>query len=178
MALKTMKGRGSELRFMVMSDLELDNAGFYKRPKDFDSKALSLPEVTTSDAPISTESETEEAPVMYGSPKAGEGARWADSTPGSTSWTMTLSGNVQPIEKDRAAMEALREAQGNGAILWVERKAVNETVSEGGAGFITSGALPIPADEVVTFSFTVQGKGKFWFDTSKATKAPAAASGG
>lgn len=168
MALRTMKGRGSVLRFMVMSDLSLDTAGHYKRPAGFESSALELPEVTTSNTPISTETVNEENPVMYGTPAPGEGEQWADSNPGVNSWQMTFDGNVQPLEADRTAMEALRAAQTGGKVLWIERRAVNETVFEGGAGFISSGDLPIPADAVVTFSFTVQGKGKFWLDTAAA----------
>lgn len=171
MALSTVKGRGSTLRFQVMTDLTKDVNGNYKKPANFATAALVLPEVNTSDVSISTAEESIDKPKMYGSPAPGTGEDWADADPGVTSATLSLSGNVQPVEAERQAMEALRQAQTEAKIIWLERQMIGEIVWEGGAVFITSGSLPIPADAVVTFSFSAKVKGKFWLDTAAAPTA-------
>lgn len=171
MALGTRKGRGSTLRFMVMTDLTLDVNGNYKRPANFAANALVLPEVTSSDTPITVASTTDTTPVMYGSAAPGAGEDWTDADPGAASWTITFTGNVQPVEADRAAMEAGKLAMTQRKILWIERTPLGENVAEGGAMFITSGGFPIPADTPETFSFTGTGKKKFFLDTSTATAA-------
>lgn len=171
MTLSTRKGRGATLKFMVMTDLSTDVNGNYKRPSTFNTAALSLPEVTASDTPITVASQANDTPTMYGSPAPGTGEDWGDSDPGTASWTITFSGNVQPVPANRAAMEALQLAQSQRKILWIERTPNGETKSKGGAMFITSGGFPIPAEAPETFSFTGQGKRKFFLDTSTATVA-------
>lgn len=173
MALSKKKGRGSILRFMVMTDLTLDAQGNYKRPAGFDASALTLPEVTTSDATITHAAEADEAVTMYGSAAPGAGELWADSEPGEGSWTVPYSGVWQPTEADRANSEALRAAQIGRKTIWQERQIVGDDKWEGGAGWISTGALPVPADGNVTWSVTVTGKGKFYQDTSTATVAGA-----
>lgn len=170
--LTTTKARGSTLKFMVMIDLTKDAQGNYKRPATFATAALSLPEVTTSDVPVTHASKaTTENSVMYGSAATGAGTTWADTEPGEGSWQMSVSGNWQPGEEDRANYEAARAAQMNGSIVWIERTVIGETVPEGGAAWINQGSLPAPADATVTFSFNLTGKGKFFTDASAATSA-------
>lgn len=169
MALGSIKGRGSTLKAKIMTDLTKDAQGNYKRPLNFAATALTLPEVTTSDMPFSVASETNTTPVMYGSSAPGAGEQWADPEPGEVSWTATFSGNTQPVDSDRASMEALRLGGKQRKIWWVERTPNGETVAEGGAAFITGGQFPVPADAPETFAFTMNGKGKSWDDTSAAT---------
>jgi hypothetical protein len=169
--LSTIKGRGSTLRFMVMTDLTKDAQGFYKKPATFATAALVLPEVTTSDIPLSIATVSETPVVMYGSAAPGTGEDWADSEPGQASWTVTFSGNVQPVDTDRAAMEALELAAGQRKTLWIEIKPNGETIARGGAMFITAGGFPVPADAAETFTFSGTGRGKRWTDTSAATAA-------
>lgn len=169
MGLDSIKGRGSTLKFKVMTDLTKDPQGNYKRPLNFAATALSIPEVTTSDMPFTVASEANPVPVMYGSPAPGAGERWADPDPGEVSWAPSFSGNVQPVDTDRAAMEALKLAGKGRKIIWLERTPNGETVAEGGAFFITQGQFPVPADAAETFSFSGAGKGKCWDDTSAAT---------
>lgn len=169
--LSTVKGRGSTLKFMVMTDTSKDPQGNYKRPATFATAALVLPEVTTSDIPLSIASVTETPVVMYGSAATGSGEQWADPEPGEASWTVTFSGNVQPVEADRAAMEALEVAAGQRKTIWIEVTPNGETVARGGAMFITAGGFPVPADAAETFTFSGTGRGKRWTDTSAATVA-------
>lgn len=171
MALSKKKGRGGVLKFMVMTDLTKDVNGYLKRPATFATAALSLPEVTTSDLPLSVATTNDPTPVMYGSAAPGAGERWGDSEPGEATWTVTFSGLVQPVEADRAAMEALEVAAGQGKTLWIERTPNGETKATGGAGFVTQGQFPAPSDADETFSFTLQGRTKRWPDTSAATVA-------
>lgn len=176
MALGSRKGRGSTLRMMIMTDFTLDAQGNYKRPATFDAAALTLTEVTTSDLPLSIASQTSDpVPVMYGSPDpTNAGEQWADPTPGEASWTATFTGNTQPVEADRANMEALEVGATQRKIWWLERTPNSAgEVARGGACFITGGNFPIPANEVETFTFNVAGKGKRWPDTSAATVAGA-----
>lgn len=169
--LSTIKGRGSTLKFMVMTDLTKDAQGNYKRPANFATLALVLPEVTTSDIPLSIATVSETAVVMYGSAAPGSGEQWADPEPGEASWTVTFSGNVQPVDTDRANMEALELAATQRKTIWVEVVPNGETVARGGAMFITAGGFPVPADAPETFTFSGTGRGKRWTDTSAATAA-------
>ena len=168
----TVKGRGSTLRLMIMTDLTKDAQGNYKRPANFDAGALTLEEVTSSDIPLAIATKASDpVPVMYGSPAPGETEEWADPEPGEASWTVTFTGNVQPVEADRAAMEAVETGASQRKIWWYEVTPNGETKARGGAMFITGGQFPVPADAVETFTFNGAGKGKRWTDTSAATVA-------
>lgn len=170
--LDTIKGRGSTVKFMVMTDLTKDAQGNYKRPANFNASALSLPETTTTDIPFTVAARSNDAaPVMYGSPAVGTAATWTDPEPGDASWTATITGNVQPTEAGRASMEALETAGSNSQIIWLEIMPNGETKARGGAAFINGGQFPVPADAVETFTFNITGKGKRWQDTSAATVA-------
>lgn len=171
MALSKKKGRGSVVRWKIMTDLTLDAEGHYKRPATMSTTALTLPEVTTSDVNISHAEVADDTVVMYGSPAPGDGEQWKDAEPGEGSWTVPFSGLWQPVEADRASQEALRAAQIGRKTIWVERQIIGDDKWEGGAGYISTGAFPSPAETNVNWSFTLAGKGKFWQDTSAATSA-------
>jgi len=173
MALSKKKGRGSVVRWKIMTDLTLDAEGHYKRPADMSTTGLTLPEVNTSDVNISHATETDDTVTMYGSPAPGAGEEWTDAEPGAGSWTLPIGGVWQPVEADRANSEALRAAQIGRKPIWMERQIVGDDKWEGGAGFISTGAFPVPADGNVTWNATLTGKGKFWQDTSAATAAGA-----
>lgn len=160
MSLDTITGETSIFRFMVL------NAATLIRPATFDAAALVLPELTTSDMPASVSTKTDPVSKMYGSPAAGTDLVWAKPKPDVASWTATLSGNVQPTEAERTAMETLRAALGK--YVWIESRMNADTQKEGGCTLVTGRGKPIPADAVVTFSISLTGYGPNFLDTSTA----------
>lgn len=154
-------GELSQFRFLVLA------APTQTRPANFDAQALALPELTTSDMPVSVSVKNDALPRMYGSPAAGADVVWNRPRPESGSWTVSLSGNVQPSDDERAAMVALENAVGK--YVWVERKTHLHTVNEGGCAIVTATGKPVPADGIVTFTATLTGYGKKFNDTALAT---------
>lgn len=160
MALDTMTGEQAKFRFVVLPG----KPATLTRPADFDTAAKELPELTTSNFPAQVATNSTPVPKMYGTPKAGEAVTWAKPTPGEASWTGTLSGNVQPTEAERAAMDALRNALGK--YIWMEQVLDGETTPEGGCAIVTSRGRPVPADGVVTFDIGLTGYGPNFLDTT------------
>lgn len=156
-----MYGEQSIFRFMVL------DAPTQVRPATFDAAAQELPELTTSDMPVTVATIARDTPAMYATPAAAAGpSSWAKPKAGQGSWTVTLTGNVQPTAPQRAAMVALRAARGR--YVWVERHTDLETVNEGGCALVTSTGKPIPADGIVTFTAGLTGWGQHFEDTSTA----------
>ena len=113
-APEVLYGDTARFRFMVLA------APTQIRPPTFDAAALELPELTTSDMPVTVATVARDTPAMYGSPAAGTGPNgWAKPRAGQGSWTISLSGNVQPTAEEREAMDALVAAAGK--YIWVER---------------------------------------------------------
>ncbi|WP_295814531.1 hypothetical protein [uncultured Deinococcus sp.] len=158
MALDTITGELSRFRFLVLA------AATLVRPANFDTTALTLPELTTSDMPAQVATVSTPTPKMYGTPAAGTAVTWAKPKPGEASWTATLSGNVQPTDTERANMETLRAALGK--YIWMEQQLGTDTTQEGGCALVTSRGKPIPADATVTFSIGLTGYGPNFLDTS------------
>lgn len=158
MPLDVVYGETSAFKFLVLA------AATLTRPADFDTTALSLPELTTSDLPTTVSTTTDPAPKMYGSPADGTGLEWAKPRPDQGSWSASLSGNVQPTDPERLAMETLNAARGK--YVWIERRMNADTTNEGGCAIVTSTGKPIPADGVVTFSVGLTGYGPLYPDTS------------
>lgn len=157
MALDTILGEQSSVRFLVLP------AATLTRPANFDTAAQSLPELTTSDMPVSISTKADQVSKMYGSPIDGDNVTWAKPRPDQGSWTMSLQGNVQPTDDERAAMEALIAARGK--YVWVERQMHTETTTKGGCALVTATGEPVPADGIVTFSATLTGYGPRYEDT-------------
>lgn len=154
-------GDQTKFRFMVLL------APTLVRPADFDTAALELPELTTSDMPVTIATVARDTPAMYGTAPAGSGpSGWAKPKAGQGSWTVSLTGNVQPTAPERAAMKALRAAAGK--YVWVERRNDEETSNEGGCALVTSKAKPIPAEGIVTFTAGLTGWGPHFDDTALA----------
>ncbi|OWL96525.1 hypothetical protein CBQ26_09110 [Deinococcus indicus] len=154
-------GDQSLFRFMVLTEPTA------VRPANFDATALELPELSTSDMPVTIATVARDTPAMYGTPAAGGGpTSWAKPKAGQGSWTITLTGNVQPTAPQRAAMTALRAARGK--YVWVERRTDAETVNEGGCALVTSTGKPIPVEGIVTFTVGLTGWGQHFEDTSTA----------
>lgn len=161
MAPEVIYGDQAQFNFMVLL------APTQVRPADFDTAKLTLPELTTSDMPVTIATTARDTPAMYGSPAAGAGVSgWAKPKAGQGSWSASLTGNVQPTAPERAAMKALRAAAGK--YVWVERRNDEETTNEGGCALVTSKAKPIPADGIVTFTAGLTGWGEHFDDTSLA----------
>ncbi|BDP42925.1 hypothetical protein DAETH_28940 [Deinococcus aetherius] len=162
MTLGTVYGDTSVYRFLVLpGPTEV-------RPANFDSAALTLPELTTSDMPVAVATVARDTPIMYGTPPAGSAGvtSWARPRPGQGSWTVTLTGNVQPTETEREAMEALYAARGR--YVWTERRMATDDKNEGGCALVTSTGKPIPADGPVTFTSGLTGYGRHFPDTALA----------
>lgn len=159
MGLDTTTGELAKFRFVVLPG----KPATLKRPDDFDTAALELPELTTSNFPATVATNSTPTPKMYGTPKAGEGITWAKPTPGEASWTGTLSGNVQPTIEQRANMETLRAALGK--YIWMEQAMDGETTPEGGCAIVTSRGRPVPAEGIVTFDISLTGYGPNFLDT-------------
>lgn len=151
-------GETSVFKFMVLSGPTI------QRPATFDSVALTLPELTTSDMTTSVSMKTDAVPRMYGTPAAGTALEWQKSRPESASWAANISGNVLPTDDERSAMVALMGAIGK--FIWIERTPNTETKNEGGCASVTSTGKPVPADGVVTFSVALAGYGPKYDDTS------------
>lgn len=157
-----MYGEQALFRFLVLA------APTQVRPPNFEATALELPELTTTDMPVTVATVARDTPNMYGTPASGSDGptSWAKPKPGQGSWTVSMSGNVQPTATERAAMKALQEARGR--YVWVERRADLETLNEGGCALVTSTGKPIPVDGPVTFSAGLTGYGKHFPDTTAA----------
>lgn len=160
--LDTIYGETSVFRFLIL------DAPTEVRPANFDQAALELPELTTSDMPVTVATVARDTPRMYGTPAAGTSGPtgWAKPAPGQGSWSITLSGNVQPTEAQRTAMETLYAARGR--YVWTERRMNTDDTNEGGCALVTATGKPIPSDGVVTFTATLTGWGRHFPDTSKA----------
>lgn len=155
-------GETSIFKFLVLG------AATLVRPANFDSTALVLPELTSTDMPVTIATTARDTPRMYGTAASGGGVTgWAKPSAGQGSWTAPIAGNVQPTEPERAAMEALYAARGK--YIWVERQMNTDTTKEGGCALVTSTGKPIPADGPVTFSVGLTGWGPHFPDTSLAT---------
>lgn len=155
-------GETSVFRYLVL------NAPTQVRPADFDTAALELPELTTTDMPVTVATTARDTPRTYGTPAAANNGPtgWAKPAPGQGSWTVSMSGNVQPTEPQRAAMETLYAARGR--YVWVERRMNTDATNEGGCALVTSTGKPIPSDGIVTFSAGLSGWGKHFPDTAAA----------
>lgn len=155
-------GETSVFNFMILA------GPTEKRPVGFDAspQKQTLPELTTSDMPTTIGTKTDSASRMYGTAKAGTNVTWAKPRPDQGSWTLSLSGNVQPTPAQRAAMKALQAARGK--YVWVERRHNEGDLNEGGCVLITSTGKPVPADGPVTFSVGGSGYGAYFDDTSAA----------
>lgn len=158
MALDTITGETSVVKFLILA------AATTVRPANFDTTALTLPELTTSDMPAQVATVNNPAPRMYGTPAAGTGNTWAKPKPGEASWSVSLSGNVQPTDPERVAMETMIAALGK--YIWFERQMNTDTTKKGGCALITSTGEPLPSDAVVTFSAGLTGYGPKYNDTS------------
>ncbi len=153
-------GETSQFRFMPLpGPTEV-------RPANFDAQALSLPELTTSDMPVTISTKSDAAPKMYGSPAAGTEVTYAKPRPDQGSWTVSLSGNVQPTADERAAMVALFAQAGK--YVWIERRTHLDDRNEGGCAIVTATGKPVPADGIVTFTATLTGYGRKFDDTGLA----------
>ena len=155
--LDTITGEGSVFKFLVLA------AATLTRPANFDTAALTLPELTTSDMPVTVSTKTTPGSIMYGSTSSGT-ITWAKPKPDQGSWTLSLSGNTQPTEPERAAMEALITARGK--YVWIERQVATDTTKKGGCALVTSTGEPVPSDGIVTFSVGLTGYGPRYEDTS------------
>lgn len=162
MPLDTISGETSVFKFMPLS------APTLIRPLTFDTAALVLPELTTSDMPATASTKTPTVSKMYGSAPAGSDLTWQKPKPDVGSWTVTASGNVQPSTAERAAMTAVMTQLGKYG--WVERQMHTSTKNEGGCVLITSTGKPIVADDStpIAFSFGGTGYGVKFDDTSLA----------
>ena len=154
-------GEGSIFRYLIL------DAPTVLRPANFDTAAKELPELTTTDMPVSVASTNRETPAMYGTPASGTGdLRWGKPQQGTATWTISLSGNVLPTAAQRANMIALMGAIGK--YLWIERRAGTDAINEGGCALLTSTGKPVPREGAVTFSSGLTGYGPHYPDTSKA----------
>lgn len=158
-------GEGSVFRFVILA------AATEIRPENFDTAAKELPELTTSDMPVTVASTNRETPAMYGTPASGTGdLRWGKPQVGTATWTISASGNVLPNAAQRANMIALMGARGK--YVWIERRAGSDSINEGGCALVTSTGKPVPRDGPVTFSIGLTGYGEHYPDTSKAVATP------
>lgn len=157
----TITGEQSAVKFLILAEPTLT------RPTDFDTAAQSLPELTTSDAPVTVRTKTDQATTVYGSAQPGTGGsmKWDKPKPDGASWTMILSGNVLPTEAERKAMNDLIAARGK--YIWIERKMYTDAEAKGGCALVTSTGEPVPSGQVVTFSVGLTGYGPRYEDTSK-----------
>lgn len=148
-----LEGETSQVRFVALS------GPADARPTDIATTALELPELTTSDIPTTVSTKAKEQPKMYGCPPTGDSnaMKWEKPRPDTASWTMSLNGNTQPTEPERAAMERLQNALGQ--YVWIERRYNSETTWEGGCALVTGTGMPVPADGVVTYSVNLAGYG-------------------
>lgn len=155
-------GETSQFKFLVL------NAPTKTRPPTFDTAALALPELTSTDMPVAIATTARDTPRMYGTAAAGAAGvtGWAKPAAGQGSWTAPISGNVQPTEPERAAMRTMYAARGK--YVWIERRVNTETINEGGCALVTSTGKPVPADGPVTFSVGLTGWGEHYPDTSVA----------
>ncbi|AWN24004.1 hypothetical protein DKM44_12820 [Deinococcus irradiatisoli] len=149
--LDFLYGETSNFKFKVLS------APTVIRPVDFDTTALTLPELTTSDLPATVSTKTPATPKMYGSPADGTDITWQKPKPDTGSWTLSLSGNVLPSSADRANMNTFIAALGK--YVWIERQMHTSAKNEGGCILVTSTGKPVPADTNTPVTFTAGGTG-------------------
>lgn len=140
-------GKGTQVRYSV-----IPAGGANVRPAAGTFKVLTG--VTTSE--IKGSEDTKETPEDYDSPV---GAAWKDSNPGSRAWGFTLSANKKADTPQAAMFTELWDAWGAGQTVWVERLLPNSTNWKGGGSWISGPTEPSPADGVVTFSCSFNGKG-------------------
>lgn len=157
----TITGEQSRFRFLILTEPTLT------RPANFDTAAQELPELTSSDMPVTVRTKTAQATTVYGSaqPGAAGSMKWDKPKPDGASWTATLSGNVLPTEAERKAMNDLIAARGK--YIWLERQMYTDAENKGGCALVTSTGEPIPSGQVVTFSVGLTGYGPRYEDTSK-----------
>lgn len=155
----TITGEQSKFRFLLL------DAPTLTRPANFDADALELPELTTSDMPVTVRTKTDQASTVYGSPQPGTGGsmKWDKPKPDGASWTLSLTGNVLPTEAERKAMNAM--IAGRGRYCWIERQMYTDAEAKGGCALITSTGEPVASGQVVTFTAGLTGYGPRYEDT-------------
>lgn len=135
-------GEYNHVRFAVLA------AGSTARPAD--AAFFTLPNVSTSDAPISASATTKK---YY---QSGGGTF---TKAGTATVTFTVSGDLPQDPALRAAVYRLRKAILAGENIYIERALDESPAStdwEGGQATITSANLPSPADNATTYSFKFQ----------------------
>ncbi|ANC72963.1 hypothetical protein [Deinococcus radiodurans] len=129
---------------------------------------FSLPNVTTSDAPISASSVTKK----YYKTNGGTATRGTGATV-----TFTVSGDLPQDKALREPVYRLRKAILNGDQIYLERAFDEEAPAaewEGGFASLTNAALPSPSDNATTYSFTAGISGELKGPHQAAPDAPSA----
>lgn len=151
-------GENNAVRFAIMasgSDAKPAAATFF-----------TLPNVSTSDAPITA---TQVTKKYY---KTGGGT--VSKSTGAT-WTFTVSGDLPQDKAKREGIYRLRKAVLAGERIWMERAfddAAPAAEWEGGITVITNATLPSPSDNATTYSFTASGSGDLTGAHSSAPNTP------
>lgn len=153
-------GENNAVRFALLA------AGSDARPNT--ATFFTLPNVSTSDAPITA---TQVTKKYY---KTGGGT--ASKSTGAT-WTFTVSGDLPQNKADREPVYVLRKAILAGHRLWMER-AFDEDAAEadweGGVTVLTNATLPSPSDNATNYSFTASGSGELQGAHEAAPETPTA----
>ncbi|WP_043801867.1 phage tail tube protein [Deinococcus gobiensis] len=138
-------GENNAIRFAVML------VGSENRPND--TEFFILPNVSTSDAPITATQVTKK----YYKAKGGTTSKSTGAT-----WTFTVSGDLPQDKEEREPVYVLRKAILAGNRIWMERAFDDDAADEdweGGVTVLTNATLPSPSDNATTYSFTASGSG-------------------
>ena len=153
-------GENNGVRFAIVPP------GTSNRPAD--AAFFMLPNVSTSDAPITASSVTKK---YY---KSGGGT--ATRATGATV-TFTVSGDLPQDKTLREPVYRLRKAILKGENIYLERaldESAPEAEWEGGLATLTNASLPSPSDNATTYSFTAGISGDLKGPHEAAPDAPAA----
>ncbi|WP_288481975.1 hypothetical protein [uncultured Deinococcus sp.] len=139
-------GENNAIRFALLA------AGSDARPQT--SAFFTLPNVSTSDAPITATQVTKK----YYKAKGGTTSKSTGAT-----WTFTASGDLPQDKDEREPVYVLRKAILAGQRIWMERAFDDDAAEgdwEGGVTVLTNATLPSPSDNATNYSFTASGSGE------------------
>jgi hypothetical protein len=140
-------GKGTQLRVAILA-----LGAATTRPLDAAFKLIKG--ATTSE--IKGGQDTKDIPVDYDTAVDED---FADSSPGSRNWSLTLSVNTKANQDQMDTLEDLWDAWAAGQFVYIERLKPNDTKWRGGLAYVVDPSEPAAADGVITFACGFTGKG-------------------